>query len=111
LGFAHISKGDIELTNSGKAFCKGDILERKKVFAYHLMRHILLVKHMCHALQDSPRKRVAKEKFLSELEELMPKVDAEKNLSIVINWGRYAELFSYDHHTEMLSLENPEVEE
>jgi len=109
LRFAQISKGDIELTNSGKALCKGDILERKKVFSYHLMRNIPLVRHVYHSLQDNPQKRIPKEKFIEELEELMPAIDAEKNLSIIINWGRYAELFSYDHHTEMLSLENPEV--
>lgn len=110
LGFAHISKGDIELTNSGKALSQGDILERKKIFAYHLMRNIPLVRHVCHVLQDSPRKRIAKEKFLRELEDLMPTIDAQNNLSIIINWGRYAELFSYDNHTEMLSFENPEIE-
>jgi NitT/TauT family transport system ATP-binding protein len=35
LGFSHISKGDISLTQSGKALCQADILERKRVFAYH----------------------------------------------------------------------------
>ncbi|MBA3813057.1 MAG: AAA-associated domain-containing protein [Alphaproteobacteria bacterium] len=110
LGFAIILKGDIELTSSGKAVGQGDILERKKVFAYHLMRNIPLIRHVCHVLQDSPRKGVRKEKFLKELEELMPPIEAQKNLSIIINWGRYAELFSYNHQTEMLSLENPTVE-
>jgi NitT/TauT family transport system ATP-binding protein len=111
LGFAHISKGDIELTHSGKALCQADILERKKVFAYHLMRHIPLASHIYHALQDTPRKRIVKEKFLRELEEFMPPEEALKNISIIINWGRYAELFAYDNRTELLSLENPEVEE
>lgn len=107
LGFAHISKGDIGLTQSGKALCQADILERKRVFAYHLMRHIPLAKHIHHMLQDSPRKRIAKEKFLKDLQAYMPAEEALKNLSIIINWGRYAELFSYDDRTEMLSLENP----
>lgn len=111
LGFAHVSKGRIELTKSGKALCRADILERKKIFAYHLMRYIPLVKHIYHALQDNRRKRIAKEKFLEELEEFMPPLDAQKNLFLVINWGRYAELFSYDDQTELLSLENPDVEE
>lgn len=111
LGFAKISKGDIELTNSGKALCGGDILERKKIFAYHLMRYIPLARHVYHELQDNPRKRIAKEKFLKDLGALMPLLDAQKNLSIIINWGRYAELFSYDHQTAMLNLENPAIEE
>ncbi|HUX79070.1 MAG TPA: nitrate/sulfonate/bicarbonate ABC transporter ATP-binding protein [Alphaproteobacteria bacterium] len=109
LGFAQISKGDIELTNSGKAFCNADILERKKVFAYHLMRNIPLAKHIYRVLQDSPRNRIAREKFLKELENVMPKDEAHKNIAIIIDWGRYAELFAYNNQTEMLSLENPEV--
>jgi len=107
LGFGQISKGDIALTDSGKALCKGDILERKKVFAYHLLRHIPLAHHIYHVLQDLPKQRAKKEKFLKELETLMPIEDAIKNLSIIINWARYAELFAYDHQTEILSLENP----
>jgi NitT/TauT family transport system ATP-binding protein len=111
LGFAQTSKGDIELTSSGKAIAKGDILERKKVFAYHLMRDIPLARNIYRKLQDNPHKRIAKEKFLKELETLMPSIDAQRNLSIIINWGRYAELFSYNSQTRMLNLENPEVEE
>jgi len=111
LGFAHVTNGRIELTKSGKALCQGDILERKKIFAYHLLRYIPLVKHIYHALQDNRRKRIVKGTFLEALEEVMPLMEAQKNLSLVINWGRYAELFSYDDQTEMLSLEDPDLEE
>ena len=111
LGFAQISKGDIELTNSGKAFCKADILERKKVFSYHLMRNIPLAKYIYHVVQENPRQRIPQEKVLRELENLMPLEDAHKNISIIIDWGRYGELFAYNNQTKMLSLENPEVEE
>lgn len=110
LGFSRISKGDIELTSSGTACSQGDILERKKIFAYHLMRHIPLISHIYHELQENPHQRIPKEKFSKKLTEFMSKTDAENNLSVVINWGRYAELFSYDHQTQMLNLENPEVE-
>lgn len=109
LEFAHVSHGHIELTNSGKAFCMGDILECKKMFAYHLLRYIPLAKHIYHKLQDNPRKRIAKETFVRELEVFMLPTESQKNLSVVINWGRYAELFSYDDQTEMLSLEDPAV--
>ncbi|OJW50626.1 MAG: hypothetical protein BGO67_06020 [Alphaproteobacteria bacterium 41-28] len=108
LGFAQFLKGDIELSNSGKALCNADILERKKVFAYHLLRHIPLAKHIYHVLQDNPRKRIAKEHFLKEMEHLMPTEEALKNIAIIIDWGRYAELFDYNNQTEMLSLENGE---
>jgi NitT/TauT family transport system ATP-binding protein len=111
LGFAHISKGDIELTNSGKALYRGDLLERKEIFGYHLMRYIPVMKYIYHTLQDAPRKRVPKERFLKDLEAFMSPLDAQKNIAVAINWGRYAELFSYDDKTEMLNLEDPKVGE
>ena len=110
LGFSQIFKGDIELSHSGKALCKADILERKKIFAYHLMRHIPLAHHIYHVLQDLPKQRAPIKRFLKELKGFMPTEDALKVLAVIINWGRYAELFSYDTQTEMLSLENPGVE-
>jgi len=110
LGFAKIAEGDIELTDSGKALCKGDILERKKVFSYHLMRHIKLARHIYHVLQDLPKKRAPKEKFVKELRRSMSTEEALRTLSVIINWGRYAEIFAYNTQTEMLSLENPQEE-
>jgi NitT/TauT family transport system ATP-binding protein len=32
---------------------------------------------------------------------------AEQTLRAVIDWGRYAEAFAYDAHTQTFSLENP----
>ena len=32
---------------------------------------------------------------------------AEQTLRAVIAWGRYAEAFAYDDHTQTFSLENP----
>jgi NitT/TauT family transport system ATP-binding protein len=110
LKFGKIIDGDIELTDSGKALCKSDILERKKVFSYHLMRHIRLAHHIYHVLQDLPKQRAPKEKFVKELRHHMSTEDALRTLSVIINWGRYAELFAYNTRTEMLSLENPEEE-
>jgi NitT/TauT family transport system ATP-binding protein len=37
--------------------------------------------------------------------------EAIETLSVVINWGRYAELFAYDTEQDLLSLEDSETEE
>ena len=34
LRFAKVSKGDITITDEGKAFVEADILERKKIFSH-----------------------------------------------------------------------------
>ncbi len=111
LGFAKIVTGDIELTPSGKALCEADILERKKVFAYHLMRHIPLAAYIYHTLQDLPKQRSSRQRFLKELKTYMSTEEAIETLFVVINWGRYAELFAYDTERDLLSLEDSETEE
>ena len=108
LRFAFVSKGDIELSYGGKQFAEADILERKKIFANHLLRYVPLVKHIRQVLDSTPYHRENKNRFLDELENYLSDDEAERVLRLVIEWGRYAELFAYDDNTGMLSLENPD---
>lgn len=107
LHFAHVSKGDLVLTPAGRLFANADILERKKIFATHLLKFVPLAKHIRRVLDERPGHRASKERFLSELEDYFSEQEAERVLRILIDWGRYAETFAYDHHTGTLSLENP----
>ncbi len=79
LGFAQVSAGELVLTEAGKQFVNADILERKKIFAAHLLRYVPLAKHIRQVLEEREAERVL----------------------------RYAELFAYANNTGMLSLENP----
>jgi NitT/TauT family transport system ATP-binding protein len=47
-------------------------------------------------------------RFEQELEDSMTEAFVEKTLESVVAWGRYAEIFSYDDHTETFSLEDVE---
>ena len=107
LRFANVSKGDIEITLSGRAFVNADILERKKIFATHLLKYVPLAQHIRKVLDERPGHRAAKERFLNELEDFLSEQEARRVLKIIIDWGRYAEIFAYDSNTGMLSLENP----
>ena len=42
-----------------------------------------------------------------ELEDTLSESEAEHVLTVMIDWGRYAELFAYDHGSGILSTENP----
>lgn len=108
LHFADVSKGDIELTRAGKHFSEADILERKQIFATHLMRYVPLARHIRRVLDERPEHRASEDRFLRELEDHLSEDAAEEVLETVINWGRYAELFAYDYNSGVLSLENPE---
>lgn len=107
LRFAQVSKGDIEINEAGKAFADADILERKKIFANHLLSYIPLARYIRRVLDERPEHRATEERFLRELEDYLSE-DAAKDVErVVIEWGRYAEIFAYDYNTGALSLENP----
>ena len=108
LRFASVSKGDIELTEKGKLFAEADILTRKKIFAEHLMQYVPIVKYIREYLDREMHHEVLETVFIDELETKLTKQAAESVLTVIIDWGRYAEIFAYDYNTGMLSLENPE---
>lgn len=107
LGFAKVPAGDIALTPAGKVFAQADILERKKIFAGHLLKYIPLASHITRILDERRGQRATLTRFLSELEDHLSEQEAQRVLRVMIDWGRYAELFAYDDNTGMLSLENP----
>jgi len=108
LHFTKSQDGGIKLTEAGEKFANADILEQKRIFARHLMQYIPLIKHVSNILRQRDNHRVSKKYFLAELEDYFSDEDAERVLRVIIEWGRYAELFAYDDNTGKLSLENPE---
>jgi NitT/TauT family transport system ATP-binding protein len=107
LRFAKVSKGDITMTEDGRAFVDADMLERKKIFSIHLKKYVPLARYIYDQLIHHPRHRALEENFLSLLEDYLSESEAERVLRTVIEWGRYAELFAYDYNSGVLSLENP----
>jgi len=107
LHFAKVSKGDITITDAGKAFVEATILDRKKIFSQHLKKYVPLARYIYDQLTRHPRHRALEENFISLLEDYLTEKEASRILSTVIEWGRYAELFAYDYNAGVLSLENP----
>ena len=107
LRFATVSQGDIEINTMGRQFAEADILQRKKIFAGQLLNFVPLVRHVRQVLDERSRHRASEDRFLEELEESLSAEAAEEVLKVVIDWGRYAELFAYDYNKGILSLEDP----
>lgn len=107
LHFATIQQGRILPTTKGIAFADADILKKKEIFSQHLISYVPLAKHIRRILDDRPQHRAKKERFLNELEDYLSHTEAERVLTTIIDWARYAEIFAYDSHSEELSLENP----
>lgn len=103
LRFGQISNGDITLTEMGRAFIAADIQKKKKLFATQLLNYVPLARLIRQTLDKRPDRLIKEERFLEEIEGSLSQDAADEVLSTVIDWGRYAEIFSYDYNTGMLS--------
>ena len=106
LGFADVQEGDILLTQAGKVFADYGTQERKLMFADHLVRSVPMAARIRYVLNERPGHRAPRVRFEQELEDFLSDSAAQETLEAVINWGRYAEIFSYDDQAETFSLED-----
>jgi NitT/TauT family transport system ATP-binding protein len=111
LDLAHVSGRTIALTRHGRAFVAADIQRRKEIFGELLLKRVPLAGHIRRVLDDRPSQRAPEQRFLRELEDYLSEEEAQRVLSVVIDWGRYAELFAYDYNAGVLSIEAPSEEE
>jgi NitT/TauT family transport system ATP-binding protein len=107
LRFAEVEGGDIRVTEAGLEFARGDTDERKKLFARHLITYVPLAAHIRRVLDERASHTAPKSRFFDELEDYMAEEAAEQTLRTIVSWGRYAEVFAYDDHRQVFTLENP----
>mgnify|MGYP003348712755 CR=1 FL=1 len=108
LRFGILEEGDLILTEQGKAFANADVDERKRLFAEALRTHVPLVGMIRGVLDERWNHRASAVRFRDELEDHMSPDYADDTLRTVINWGRYAEIFSYDEEAEQFNLDDLE---
>ncbi|MGA7808246.1 nitrate/sulfonate/bicarbonate ABC transporter ATP-binding protein [Bradyrhizobium sp.] len=105
LELAELDDGDIKLTAAGRLFAEGGTEERKRLFREHLVRFVPLAAHIRQVLDEREGHQAPRARFEFELEDHLNPADADHTLRAVIEWGRYAELFSYDDTTRTFGLE------
>jgi len=66
---------------------------------------VRLVRKIVEALQAAPRHVLPEEHFEQFLELHFGKEEAQAQLETAINWGRYAELFTFQEERGMFRLE------
>ena len=104
LGFATVSKGDITLTALGQTFVDASIQARKEIFATRI-RRLPMFRWLLNMLEKADVHKLEWDVIQSALELEFPPAEAEKQVEIAVNWGRYAELMSYDDGSGTISLE------
>lgn len=110
LGFAIVDRGDIQLTPLGQTFADASILARKEIFATRI-RRLPLFHWLLSILTKADKHELQWDVIQTALELDFPPADAEKQIDVAVDWGRYAELISYDDGREVISLEGGLVKE
>jgi NitT/TauT family transport system ATP-binding protein len=105
LQFAELRDGAITLTAAGRLFGEGDTEDRKRLFREHLLRFVPLAAHIRQVLDEREDHRAPRERFEFELQDHLTQSEADTTLRAAIDWGRYAELFTYDDQTRQFDLE------
>jgi NitT/TauT family transport system ATP-binding protein len=105
LEFARTDKGDVEITPAGKAFVEADIATQKDLFRQAALAHSTLLAQIASSLKSKSDGAMPLEFFRDILEEHFPEVEVQRQLDTALNWGRYAEIFSYDSESDRLLLQ------
>ncbi|MFD9890348.1 nitrate/sulfonate/bicarbonate ABC transporter ATP-binding protein [Amycolatopsis sp. NPDC059027] len=87
---------DLCCTPVGDAFTTADILRSKEIFAEQVRQRAPLVRTISTALAASSTGKMRADFFLDLLRRGFSAEDAEQQLDIAVDWGRYAELFDYN---------------
>lgn len=102
LNFAISRHGDIKLTPAGKAFAEADIATRKVLFREAVLSHVTLLKQISGALARKSDGVMPLEFFRDILDEHFPDAEVQAQMDTALNWGRYAEIFTYDPESDKL---------
>lgn len=103
LGFALLHEGDVEITPEGRKFAEGDIQRQKELFREAALRNVAILRLIENTLHAKRDRAIGEEFFRDILDEHFSADEVERQFETILNWGRYAEIFTYDSETGRLS--------
>jgi NitT/TauT family transport system ATP-binding protein len=104
LGFCVIAQGDIALTPLGETFAEASVLARKSIFSVRI-RRLPIFQWLVGQVRGAEDNRLSVNTVHDALGEHFLSEEVDPQISILVDWGRYAEIFAYDDNTEMIYLE------
>ncbi len=111
LGFATLEEGDLVITPEGKTFAEASISMQKSLFREAVLNHVILLQQMKRALDTKSDHAMPVEFFRDILDEHFSEEEVNQQIDTALNWGRYAEIFTYDSEDERLILHENGVSE
>lgn len=104
LGVGRVEQADFILEPLGREFAEADVLRRKELLRPRILA-VPLVRRIVSVLRSAEDQTMPEEFFLSLLRKAFSEEEARAQLETAIDWGRYAEVFTYDHDTRELYIE------
>ena len=111
LGFAKAREGDVEITPEGRAFAVADIPTQKTLFREASLARVPLLQQMRAALEKKSDRTMPLDFFHDLLDEHFSEKSTRQQLDTALNWGRYAEIFTYDPESDRIRLHTAELPE
>jgi NitT/TauT family transport system ATP-binding protein len=103
-GFVQLTQGDVVITQLGTDYVHSVNTERQKTFSKQLLENVPLVAYIRHGLERDPSGDLPEDLFLKLLRFTLNQADAERALSIAIEWGRFGNVFEYNFNTGVIHL-------
>jgi NitT/TauT family transport system ATP-binding protein len=107
LDLADPQEGDLILTEAGKRFAEADVLTEKQIFRQQAIERVAMLRQILHDLEEAPDHIVPEERYINQLQQHFSDDEAWTQLETIIDWGRYAEAFSYVEDRGIFRLEDP----
>ncbi|MCE4948392.1 nitrate/sulfonate/bicarbonate ABC transporter ATP-binding protein [Streptomyces albulus] len=95
LGLAKVSEDDLVLTERGTTFADADVQQSKQIFAEAALE-APLVRLIATSLRQNPDRHLRAGFFRDLLAHHYTSEQVDQQLETATDWGRYAELYSYD---------------
>ena len=105
LGFGALHERQVALTPIGARFADAELDEEKAIFRSQALDHIALLHHIVRDLETTPTHTLDAERVIDELEHSFSGEEARRQFETAVDWGRYAELFTYDDSSGELTLD------
>jgi len=103
LGFATAHEGDVKITPQGRTFAEADISTRRRLFR-EALTHVPLMQQIVSTLESKTDLTMPVEFFRDLLDERLPVHEVDLQIETALNWGRYADIFTYDSESDRLRL-------
>ncbi|EQD24210.1 MAG: putative ABC transporter ATP-binding protein [Leptospirillum sp. Group IV 'UBA BS'] len=104
LGFVVTPESDIALTPLGEEILEKDINGRKTLIRERLLT-LPLFEKVLGWLEGEEEETLSMENLKERIGEAFPNEDVDTAFSMLVNWGRYAELFGYNASREELYVD------